>query len=191
MAEGAAVRDLVADIRETAAALTSATTPGWAPSARTWRPGGDALQRGDRLADRAARRPPTPWPAPRPILKLMGDVVGGWMLAKGALSASGARTPTLTPAPASASPATMPRPCWPRPPGRSPRSSPAAMRSGLWTKRRCPNAAFARPDTTPTAYVLLMPGGLTANGTLATGAVRCRPCSPTVRRARRNPGRGP
>ena len=30
----------------------------------------------------------TPWPAATPYLKLMGDVIGGWLLAKGALAAA-------------------------------------------------------------------------------------------------------
>jgi alkylation response protein AidB-like acyl-CoA dehydrogenase len=87
--EGRAVRELMADIGPTVAALKGAADP--------------SLQAiGARLdAGLAAARSATEWIVERrggaqpdvlagatPYLKLLGDVVGGWMLAKGALAAA-------------------------------------------------------------------------------------------------------
>jgi hypothetical protein len=83
--DGEAVRQLVADIRQTLAALE----------------GGPLSDLGARLsAGIEAVETATAWMLPRrggcdalagaaAYLKLMGDVVGGWMLAKGALAAAG------------------------------------------------------------------------------------------------------
>jgi alkylation response protein AidB-like acyl-CoA dehydrogenase len=87
---GAAVRTLIADMRLTAAALAEQAHPGVATIGRRLEAGVDALEaasgwmishRGQ--ADAVA--------GATPYLKLTGDVMGGWFLAKGALAAAEGR----------------------------------------------------------------------------------------------------
>ena len=87
MGEGQAVADLMDDIRETIDALNASELKAVglrlgaaldaAASATAW------------LVDRRAKATPDALSGATAYLKLLGDVVGGWMLAKGALAASG------------------------------------------------------------------------------------------------------
>ena len=87
MGEGQAVADLMDDIRDTIDALNASDLKAVglrlsaaldaAASATAW------------LIERRAKSMPDALSGATAYLKLLGDVVGGWMLAKGALAASG------------------------------------------------------------------------------------------------------
>jgi hypothetical protein len=87
MGEGQAVADLMDDIRDTIDALNASDLKAVglrlgaaldaAASATAW------------LVERRAKSMPDALSGATAYLKLLGDVVGGWMLAKGALAAAG------------------------------------------------------------------------------------------------------
>jgi alkylation response protein AidB-like acyl-CoA dehydrogenase len=85
---GAAVRALIADVRATAAELGGHTDE-WlhAPGERL-RIGADAVETAtDWLIERKGHAQPDALSGATPYLTLMGDVIGGWFLARGALAA--------------------------------------------------------------------------------------------------------
>jgi alkylation response protein AidB-like acyl-CoA dehydrogenase len=89
-ADGAALRELAEDMRETAAALgASPTLHDLAPPLSA---GIAALQQGAAwLLER--RGSPDALAGATPFLKLLGDVTGGWLLARGALAVEGRDDP--------------------------------------------------------------------------------------------------
>jgi hypothetical protein len=91
-ADGAALRELAEDMRETAAALgASPTLHDLAPPLSA---GIAALQQGAAwLLER--RGSPDALAGATPFLKLLGDVAGGWLLARGALAVEGRDDPYL------------------------------------------------------------------------------------------------
>jgi hypothetical protein len=89
LGKGAAVRELVSDIVPTAAELKSAED-GWLHSVGTHLEAGLAAVQAATgwLIERRGHAQPDALAGATPYLKLMGDVVGGWMLGKQALAAS-------------------------------------------------------------------------------------------------------
>ena len=89
LGKGAAVRELVADITPTAAELKSADD-GWLHSIGAHLEAGlaAAQQASGWLIERRGHAQPDALAGATPYLKLLGDVVGGWMLGKQALAAS-------------------------------------------------------------------------------------------------------
>ncbi|HWE99573.1 MAG TPA: acyl-CoA dehydrogenase [Caulobacteraceae bacterium] len=87
--KGRAVRELVADIFPTAAALKSAED-GWLHTIGARLEAGLAAVQSATgwMLERRGHAQPDALAGATPYLKLLGDVVGGWMLAKGALAAS-------------------------------------------------------------------------------------------------------
>jgi alkylation response protein AidB-like acyl-CoA dehydrogenase len=87
--KGQAVRELVSDIVATAAALKSADDAWLHTIGARLEAGLAAVQSATGwLIERRGHAQPDALAGATPYLKLMGDVVGGWMLAKGALAAS-------------------------------------------------------------------------------------------------------
>ncbi|MBW3558905.1 MAG: acyl-CoA dehydrogenase [Proteobacteria bacterium] len=90
--EGAALRDLAEDMRDTAAELAAAH--GLHDLAPPLSAGVAAMQQAAAwLLDR--RGAPDALAGATPFLALLGDVTGGWLLAKGALAAAGSPDPYL------------------------------------------------------------------------------------------------
>jgi hypothetical protein len=89
LGKGAAVRELVADITPTASDLKSADD-GWLHSIGNHLESGLAAAQAASgyLIERRGHAQPDALAGATPYLKLMGDVVGGWMLGKQALAAS-------------------------------------------------------------------------------------------------------
>ncbi|MGA2951236.1 MAG: acyl-CoA dehydrogenase [Caulobacteraceae bacterium] len=89
LGKGAAVRELVSDIVPTAAELKSAED-GWLHSVGTHLEAGLAAAQAATgwLIERRGHAQPDALAGATPYLKLMGDVIGGWMLGKQALIAS-------------------------------------------------------------------------------------------------------
>jgi len=89
LGKGAAVRELVSDIVPTAAALKSAED-GWLHSVGTHLEAGLAAAQAATgwLIERRGHAQPDALAGATPYLKLMGDVIGGWMLGQQALIAS-------------------------------------------------------------------------------------------------------
>ncbi len=89
LGKGAAVRELVADITPTASELKSADD-GWLHSIGNHLEAGLAAAQAASgyLIERRGHAQPDALAGATPYLKLMGDVVGGWMLGKQALAAS-------------------------------------------------------------------------------------------------------
>ncbi|MGH7022205.1 MAG: acyl-CoA dehydrogenase [Caulobacteraceae bacterium] len=89
LGKGAAVRELVSDIVPTAAELKSAED-GWLHSVGTHLEAGLAAVQAASgwLIERRGHAQPDALAGATPYLKLLGDVVGGWMLGKQALAAS-------------------------------------------------------------------------------------------------------
>jgi hypothetical protein len=89
LGKGAAVRELVADITPTASELKSAED-GWLHSIGNHLEAGLAAAQAASgyLIERRGHAQPDALAGATPYLKLMGDVVGGWMLGKQALAAS-------------------------------------------------------------------------------------------------------
>jgi hypothetical protein len=89
LGKGAAVRELVSDIMPTAAALKSADD-GWLHTigARLETALAAAQAASGWLIERRGHAQPDALAGATPYLRLMGDVVGGWMLGKQALAAS-------------------------------------------------------------------------------------------------------
>jgi alkylation response protein AidB-like acyl-CoA dehydrogenase len=89
LGKGKAVRDLVADIFPTAAALKSADDAWLHTIGARLEAGLAAVQSATGwMLERRGHAQPDALAGATPYLKLLGDVVGGWMLAKGALTAS-------------------------------------------------------------------------------------------------------
>ena len=87
--KGQAVRELVADIMPTAAALKSADDAWLHTIGARLEAGLAAVQSATGwLIERRGHAQPDALAGATPYLQLLGDVVGGWMLAKGALAAS-------------------------------------------------------------------------------------------------------
>ena len=87
--KGQAVRELVSDIVETAAALKSADDAWLHTIGARLEAGLAAVQSATGwLIERRGHAQPDALAGATPYLKLLGDVVGGWMLAKGAMAAS-------------------------------------------------------------------------------------------------------
>ena len=87
--KGRAVRELVSDIVETAAALKSADDAWLHTIGARLEAGLAAVQSATGwLIERRGHAQPDALAGATPYLKLLGDVVGGWMLAKGAMAAS-------------------------------------------------------------------------------------------------------
>jgi len=87
--KGQAVRELVGDIMETAAALKSADDAWLHTIGARLESGLAAVQSATGwLLERRGHAQPDALAGATPYLQLLGDVVGGWMLAKGALAAS-------------------------------------------------------------------------------------------------------
>ncbi len=87
--KGQAVRELVADIMPTAAALKSADDAWLHTIGARLETGLAAVQSATGwLIERRGHAQPDALAGATPYLHLLGDVVGGWMLAKGALAAS-------------------------------------------------------------------------------------------------------
>ncbi|MDP8916738.1 MAG: acyl-CoA dehydrogenase, partial [Pseudomonadota bacterium] len=92
MGDGRAVRELADDMLDTAAALSE--TDGLADLAPPLAAGITAVQRGASwLLER--RGSPDALAGAAPYLRLLGEVTGGWLLAKGALAAAGRPDPYL------------------------------------------------------------------------------------------------
>ena len=90
LGDGAAMRALITDIRATAQALTGHAEKRLESIGRRLGDGASALESaGAWLAER--RGQPDALAGATPFLELMGDVVGGWMLGKGALAAADGR----------------------------------------------------------------------------------------------------
>jgi alkylation response protein AidB-like acyl-CoA dehydrogenase len=90
--DGAALRELAHDIRETAAELTE--HPALSDLAPPLSAGVAAVQQATNwLLER--RGSPDALAGATPYLRLLGDVVGGWLLAKGALAADGSADPYI------------------------------------------------------------------------------------------------
>jgi hypothetical protein len=90
LGDGAAMRALITDIRATAQALTGHGEVRLTPIGLRLGEGVDALESaGVWLAERRGR--PDALAGATPFLALMGDVVGGWMLGKGALAVADGR----------------------------------------------------------------------------------------------------
>ena len=89
LGKGAAVRELVSDIVPTAAELKSADD-GWLHAIGTHLEAGLAAAQSASgwLIERRGHAQPDALAGATPYLRLMGDVVGGWMLGKEALAAS-------------------------------------------------------------------------------------------------------
>ena len=123
LGKGQAVRELVDDIFPTAAALKSADDAWLHTIGARLEAGLAAVQSATGwLIERRGHAQPDALAGATPYLKLLGDVVGGWMLGKQALAASrriaaGEPDRRTTGAPRSASPASSPSRCWPRRPG--------------------------------------------------------------------------
>ena len=125
LGKGQAVRELVDDIFPTAAALKSADDAWLHTIGARLEAGLAAVQSATGwLIERRGHAQPDALAGATPYLKLLGDVVGGWMLGKQALAASRrsppARARRTTAAPRSASPASSPSRCCSAPgcPGR-------------------------------------------------------------------------
>jgi hypothetical protein len=89
LGKGKAVRELVADIFPTAAALKSADDAWLHTIGARLEAGLAAVQSATGwMLERRGHAQPDALAGATPYLKLLGDVVGGWMLAKGALAAS-------------------------------------------------------------------------------------------------------
>ena len=89
LGKGQAVRELVADIMPTAAALKSADDAWLHTIGARLEAGLAAVQSATGwLIERRGHAQPDALAGATPYLQLLGDVVGGWMLAKGALAAS-------------------------------------------------------------------------------------------------------
>jgi hypothetical protein len=89
LGNGEAVRDLVGDIARTVAALKSAEDGALNTIGARLEAGLGAIQSATGwLIERSGHAQPDALAGATPYLRLMGDVVGGWMLAKGALAAS-------------------------------------------------------------------------------------------------------
>ena len=87
--KGKAVRDLVAEIFPTAAALKSADDAWLHTIGARLEAGLAAVQSATGwMLERRGHAQPDALAGATPYLKLLGDVIGGWMLAKGALAAS-------------------------------------------------------------------------------------------------------
>ena len=87
--KGKAVRDLVAEIFPTASALKSADDAWLHTIGARLEAGLAAIQSATGwMLERRGHAQPDALAGATPYLKLLGDVVGGWMLAKGALAAS-------------------------------------------------------------------------------------------------------
>ena len=87
--KGQAVRELVSDMVATAAALKSADDAWLHTIGARLEAGLAAVQSATGwLIERRGHAQPDALAGATPYLKLLGDVVGGWMLAKGALAAS-------------------------------------------------------------------------------------------------------
>jgi hypothetical protein len=87
--KGRAVRELVAEIFPTAAALKSADDAWLHAIGARLEAGLAAVQSASGwMLERRGHAQPDALAGATPYLRLMGDVVGGWMLAKGALAAS-------------------------------------------------------------------------------------------------------
>jgi len=86
---GQAVRDLLADISQTIALLRAAQSD-WLVSIADRLDAAVSAVRGtsDWLSERLGHAQPDALAGAVPYLKLMGDTIGGWMLAKGALAAA-------------------------------------------------------------------------------------------------------
>jgi alkylation response protein AidB-like acyl-CoA dehydrogenase len=90
LGDGAAMRTLIVDIRETAAALAAHADPRLAPIGQRLEAGAEAVESAAAwLAQR--RGQPDALAGATPFLALMGDVMGGWMLSRGALAAADGR----------------------------------------------------------------------------------------------------
>jgi len=91
LGEGQAIGDLMDDIRDTIDALNAAGDPAFGTLAKRLETGLDAASAATAwLIERRARAMPDALSGATAYLKLLGDVVGGWMLAKGGLAASAA-----------------------------------------------------------------------------------------------------
>ena len=91
LGEGQAIGDLMDDIRDTIDALNAAGDPAFGTVARRLETALDAASAATAwLIERRARAMPDALSGATAYLKLLGDVVGGWMLAKGALAAPAA-----------------------------------------------------------------------------------------------------
>ena len=91
LGEGQAIGDLMDDIRDTIDALNLAGAPALGTIAWRLETALDAASSATAwLIERRARAMPDALSGATAYLKLLGDVVGGWMLAKGALAASAA-----------------------------------------------------------------------------------------------------
>jgi alkylation response protein AidB-like acyl-CoA dehydrogenase len=89
LGKGKAVRELVAEIFPTAAALKSADDAWLHTVGARLEAGLAAIQSATGwMLERRGHAQPDALAGATPYLKLLGDVVGGWMLAKGALAAS-------------------------------------------------------------------------------------------------------
>ncbi len=84
LSDGAAVRDLFADIRETVAALGA--LPGVATRLKEAVTAGEAATTW--LRERQRTKPADALAGAVPYLTLLGDTIGGWLLARGALAAA-------------------------------------------------------------------------------------------------------
>jgi alkylation response protein AidB-like acyl-CoA dehydrogenase len=90
LGDGAAMRALISDMRETAEALIAHADPRLAPIGKRLAAGADAVETAAAwLAERRGK--PDALAGATPFLTLMGDVMGGWMLGKGALAAADGR----------------------------------------------------------------------------------------------------
>ena len=91
LGEGQAIGDLMDDIRDTIDALNAAGDPAFGTLAKRLETGLDAASAATAwLIERRARAMPDALSGATAYLKLLGDVVGGWMLAKSGLAASAA-----------------------------------------------------------------------------------------------------
>jgi alkylation response protein AidB-like acyl-CoA dehydrogenase len=88
MADGAALATLIRDIRECAAALVDHKDARLGAIGTRLQAGGDALRAASEWLT-ARRNDADGLAGSTPFLKLMGDVTGGWLLARGALSCVG------------------------------------------------------------------------------------------------------
>jgi alkylation response protein AidB-like acyl-CoA dehydrogenase len=88
MADGAALATLIRDIRECAAALVDHKDARLGAIGTRLQAGGDALRAASEWLT-ARRNDADGLAGATPFLKLMGDVTGGWLLARGALSCVG------------------------------------------------------------------------------------------------------
>jgi hypothetical protein len=90
LAGGEAVRAILADIRVTAEAMKAHSDEWLHLPARRLAEGADAAERASAwLIERKGHAQPDALAGASAYLKLMGDVIGGWMLCRGAVIASG------------------------------------------------------------------------------------------------------